>query len=199
MKNLIMTINKRRVIIIWIIIIAAYFAINRYSSSPSFGADMRYSEAFARFQKAREQKERWYALSDLAKESFHTGRFDEAQRYADELDKLTPTYQDNWNYGNAIQDANIVHGLLALRAGDRMAAKQHLTSAGASPGSPQMNSFGPNMCLARALLRVGERDAVLAYFEQCRRFWDFHGSDLDHWRFMVSWGITPDFGANLVY
>lgn len=175
------------------------FATSRYLSNPALGAEQRYTEASSKYREAKETIDRFYVLGDLAKESFHTGRFDEARKYADELDQITPSHRDNWNYGNAIQDANIVHGLLALRSGDRESAKKYLTAAGDSPGSPQMNSFGPNMCLAKALLEAGEREAVLAYFEQCRRFWSSKHHKLDQWKFIASKGITPNFGANLVF
>ncbi len=49
--------------------------------------------------------------------------------------------------------------------------KKYLIAAGKSPGSPQMDSFGPNMTLAKDLLEKGERDAVLEYFMRCRKFW----------------------------
>jgi len=53
--------------------------------------------------------------------------------------------------------------------------------------------------LAVELLRVGERDAVLEFFELCRCFWKMGGSQLDAWRLAVLAGRRPDFGANLVY
>ena len=56
-----------------------------------------------------------------------------------------------------------------------------LRASGATPGSPQLNSFGPNMSLASDLLQQGETEAVLAYFELCRVFWTMGGSRLDAW------------------
>ncbi|WP_405162914.1 hypothetical protein OG203_42735 [Nocardia sp. NBC_01499] len=37
--------------------------------------------------------------------------------YALKLMARTPQYQGNWNYGNAIHDANMVLGRIAVRAG----------------------------------------------------------------------------------
>lgn len=74
-----------------------------------------------------------------------------------------------------------------------------LRAAGETPGSPQLNSFGPNMTLAKDLLERGERDAVLAYFEACRVFWKMGGNSLDAWRQDVEAGRIPNFGANLRY
>ena len=100
-------------------------------------------------------------------------------------------------------DANDVHhahnflGRVALRRGDKAAAVDHLYKAGDVSGSPQLNSFGPNMALAKELLEAGVRDAVLEYFNQVQRFWK--DAQLEEWRKNVKRGETPDFRANLVY
>ena len=59
--------------------------------------------------------------------------------------------------------------------------------------------FGPNMELARYLLRAGERDAVLEYFSLCGRFWEMGHSKLDYWACEVAAQREPEFGANLFY
>jgi len=110
-----------------------------------------------------------------------------------------PAYRDNWNFGNAVASVNIVLGRLALREGDVALAEHHLLEAGKSPGSPQMNSFGPNMSLAHDLLMAGQSRAVLEYFSLCQAFWSEEFSKLDQWAEDVTHGRIPDFGANLVY
>jgi tetratricopeptide (TPR) repeat protein len=144
-------------------------------------------------------EERFYALNDAAKKSFTLGKMDDAKRYAEELLALMPKFSNNWNYGNAVQDGNVVLGRLAVRDDRIDDAKRHLLAAGNSPGSPQMNSFGPNMSLAKDLLAKGERDAVLDYFERCRKFWSMDWGKLDEWSKDLRAGHAPDFGANLVY
>lgn len=62
-----------------------------------------------------------------------------------------------------------------------------------------MDTFGPNMSLAKDLLEKGERDTVLQYFELCRRFWKMDHGQLDEWTRQVKAGKVPRFGANLVY
>jgi predicted Zn-dependent protease len=148
---------------------------------------------------ANSPAERFYALGDAAKTAFEAGQYGKAKDHASELERLAPKYPHDWNYGNAIQDFNVVQGRLALRDGKVDEAKAHLLAAGRSPGSPQMNSFGPNMSLANDLLQRGERDTVLQYFELCRKFWSFHKERLDAWSTLVQAGKIPDFGANLVY
>ncbi len=87
-----------------------------------------------------------------------------------------------------------------MREGPIEDAERYLIEAGKSPGSPQMDSFGPNMSLAKDLLEKGERDVVLEYFELCRKFGGkMHGDQLNKWSQQVKDGKIPDFGANLVY
>jgi hypothetical protein len=112
---------------------------------------------------------------------------------------LIPKYTNDWNYGNAVQDANLVLGRIAVREGKIAEAKKFLAASGKSNGSPQMNSFGPNMSLALDLLKNGERDAVLMHFMRCRKFWKKDFGKLDLWMSEVMAGKTPDFGANLIY
>lgn len=143
--------------------------------------------------------DRFYALGDMAKDSFNAGRIEEARKDAQELMSVLPRFKDNWNYGNAIQDSNLVLGRIALREGRLDEAKRYLIEAGKSPGSPQMDSFGPNMSLAKDLLEKGERDVVLRYFELCRKFWEMGHGRLDRWSLEVKSGKIPAFGANLRY
>jgi len=159
----------------------------------------RLDRALKELSAARVEEERFYALDDAAKESIAQGHTKEAEAYAKELLALAPRYRRSWNYGNAIQDGNIVLGRIAVRDGRIADAKRFLEEAGKSPGSPQMNSFGPNMSLAKDLLEAGEKEAVLNYFEACRKFWKLHENRLDYWTVDVKAGRTPAFGANLVY
>lgn len=150
-------------------------------------------------EKAKTEEERFVHLGRAAKELFDEGKLDEARRCAEELSSITHKHTDSWNYGNAIQDANVVLGRIAVREGNLGAAKAHLSEAGKSPGSPQMNSFGPNVSLAKDLLEKGEKDAVIAYFEACKKFWEMDRGRLDDWIALARAGRMPDFGANLVY
>lgn len=142
---------------------------------------------------------RFYALDGAAKESFNSGKIDDARNFATELLQLAPQFKGNWNYGNAIQDGNLVLGRIAVRDGHINEANQYLLAAGASPGSPQMNSFGPNMSLAKDLLAKGQTNTVLQYFSLCRSFWSMDYGKLSQWSNDVASGRSPDFGANLVY
>jgi hypothetical protein len=145
-------------------------------------------------------KERFYALSGLAKAAFDAGEFDKAERYARELLSAAVGNEKDWNYGNAIFFGNMVLGRVALRRdGNVGLAKTLLITSSTTIGSPQLNSFGPNMSLAKDLLAQGERDTVLEFFARCRAFWKMGGAKLDEWTAMVKGGGIPEFGANLFY
>ncbi len=148
---------------------------------------------------AETETERFYALNRAAKNAWLKGDTENARVLATEMEGLLPKYKDDWNYGNAVQDANQVLGLIALEAGDLAEAKKRLLASADSKGSPQMNSFGPNMRLAKALLEKGEKDVVLEYFERCRKFWEMGNDQLAAWADSVKKGEIPGFGANLNY
>jgi len=137
---------------------------------------------------------RQFALPALAKTALAAGALDQAVVYAkDMLDR------DSGGGGDAIFYGNMVLGQVALRNGDVAAAKQYLIASGKTPGSPVLDSFGPNMSLAKELLDRGERDAVLEFFSLCRVFWANHAQILDSWSETVRREHLPDFGANLRY
>jgi len=159
----------------------------------------RYQKAMSELANAKSEEARFYALNDSAKESFQSGHIDEARKFAKEILEIAPRFKKDWNYGNAIQDGNLVLGRIAVKEGRINDAKQFLLEAGKSKGSPQMDTFGPNMSLAKDLLEKGEKTVVLEYFELCRKFWQMHRGRLDEWSQEVKAGRIPNFGANLVY
>lgn len=148
---------------------------------------------------ATNETERFYALKNAARSSLKSGDMERAHILATELESLSPKYQNNWNYGNAVQDANQVLGHIALSNGNLAEAKRRLLASADSNGSPQMNSFGPNMQLAKDLLEKGEREVVLEYFNRCSAFWKMGKDRLEMWTDNVNKGIVPEFGPNLKY
>ena len=148
---------------------------------------------------AKDETERFYALNRAAKNAMKGGKTEKAQALATELERLAPKYKNDWNYGNAVQDANQVLGRIALTKGDVADAKKRLLASADSKGSPQMNSFGPNMQLAKDLLEKGEKDVVLEYFDRCTKFWKMGQDRLAAWGASAKNGEIPEFGANLDY
>jgi len=136
-------------------------------------------------------------LEKLCKAALEAGELDRARAVATQLLIHVKRDPESWNTGNVIHDANLVLGRVALREGDVESAKRHLLEAGRTRGSPQLDSFGPNMQLAKELLERGERAIVREYFELCRKFWDT--VSLDRWIAEVKAGDMPDLRANLKY
>jgi tetratricopeptide (TPR) repeat protein len=135
-------------------------------------------------------------LQSLAKVSLAAGKTQKAKEYAEKM--LSPNIP-GCNYGHNIHYGNIILGKIALASNDIKQAKKHLIEAGKTPGSPQLNSFGPDMSLAKELLQKGEKDAVLEYFELCSKFWNKtrHLQKLQKWSAEVKDGKIPNFGTNL--
>lgn len=149
--------------------------------------------ALKQFERAYElssDEERIGLYGDLAKAAFGANDFAMAEEYAERM--LIENPQD-WNYGNNIHHANIILGRIALRADDVEEAKKRLIEAGKTPGSPQLDSFGPTMTLAVELLHKGEKDVVLEYFELCTNFWKMGLDRLDKWSVLVRGGRIPNF------
>ena len=135
-------------------------------------------------------------LGDAATVALEAGDAAKANAFALEL-LASPA--EGWNSGNALHHGNLVLGRLALQAGNLPEARQYLLKAGRTRGSPQLNSFGPNMRLAKELLAKGERDAVVEYLQLCARFWEMGAEEIANWTATIRRGSVPDFGANLDY
>lgn len=199
------------VIVIGIVIFALYFYFTQkisssdYASTPSagkfydIGVARSLDRAEAELRNAKDKYERWLSLGDLAVFSIDVGKLNEAEKYATELLKLAPNYKKDWNYGNAIHKGHIALGRIELRKNNLSGATEHLIEAGKTPGSPQLDSFGPNMILAKELLEKGEHENVLKYLDLCEKFWEMHGAELKQWKAVIKAGGIPNFGANLLY
>jgi tetratricopeptide (TPR) repeat protein len=137
--------------------------------------------------------------TQLPMAAFDAGDLVKARAYATQLLETANTSPRSWDYGNAIHQANIVLGRIAVKEGRFADAANFLLSAGGTPGSPQLDSFGPNLSLARDLLERGETSSVLKFFELCGKFWKMGGDRLATWAAEVQAGRVPQFGANLRY
>jgi tetratricopeptide (TPR) repeat protein len=146
---------------------------------------------------ASTDEDAFYALPNAASAAYHLGLFKEAERHARRSITLAEQFKDNWNYSNALHAGHTALGLLALRSKSIQQAVEALRASGSVRGSPQLGSFGPTMQLARELLKAGESESVLAYFEQCRSFWKSGSLWLSIWEKKVKRGAMPNFFMNL--
>lgn len=158
----------------------------------------RYADAVERLNAAEGDLAYLYGLGDVAKAAFEVGKVDEARRYAQEALDLSELFAD-YRRGQAIHDGHMVLGRIALREGDVEEAERELLEAGKTRGSPVLNSFGPNMSLAKDLLEEKRIKPVVEYFEMCSEFWEREDGRLRRWTVLAKGGEIPDFGANLLY
>ena len=168
-------------------------AHNPFEGSDRDGAAL----ALADFERAYELAsalERGSLLDDLGKIAFVAGDLEKARGYAEAMLKAIP---DDWNGGNRIHYGNLILGRIALADGDLEEARARLIAAGQTPGSPQLNSFGPDMALAKALFERGERQTVLRYLELCLEFWEMGQDELRNWIALIEGGRTPDFTGQI--
>jgi hypothetical protein len=149
--------------------------------------------ALAAVSAAEDKRALFYAAPNGAMAAYLLRDFAQARVLAEQCLTLAAEFPDDWNYGNAIHYAHIVLGLLALEEGSIPRAEAALLAAGATPGSPQLASFGPSMFLALKLLQAGEPSAVLEYFQLCRKFWTMGGAWLNIWEEKVRGGGIPNF------
>ncbi|MBL7187460.1 MAG: M48 family metalloprotease [Phycisphaerae bacterium] len=144
---------------------------------------------------ATNDEKKMYILPDLAKDAYEAGQIDKASTYARQLLNNPPA---GHNYGNTIHQGNLILGRIALDKNKIEVAKRHLLNAAKTPGSPVLGSFGPSMTLANELLKKGERDVVIEYFDLCNKFWKMGRDRLKNWKATVKQGGTPEFGSSLI-
>lgn len=137
-----------------------------------------------------------HLITYLAPSELANGNTEKAKTYAEKLLAESKTLPKSCSVGDAIHVGNLVLGKIALASGNIDEAKYRLLEAGKTPGSPSLNSFGPNMLLAQDLLEKNERAVVLEYFDLCATFWKSEFNELKDWKKLVKGGGFPDFGSN---
>lgn len=149
-----------------------------------------------------------YQLSDLTTRSRYLPTVVKAAWYAEDFKQLEIFAADmkkmlesdpKGNQGNLIFWTNTAYGLLAVHKGDYKEAADYLLKSAETPGSSKLNSFGPNMLLARAVLEHGDKESVLKFFAQCERFWKIGKKQMGRWVKDMQLGDMPNFGAHLYY
>src|SRR5882724_3018216 len=126
-------------------------------------------------------------LPRLAKLALWAGDADKAEQYAKEAVGLARPAD-----GEATHDGNMVLGLFALHRGDTEQARRQLIQSSRTSGSTYMKLTGPNLSLANELLKRGEREAVVEYLGECRRWFEGR-KPLDTWIEKIRNGDDPPF------
>jgi len=148
--------------------------------------------------------QRLQALQAQAEAALKAGNAHKASALAAQLLREN-TDKTSWNYGNVVYDANQLLGLAALRQGNIKAADQYLLAAGRTPGSPQLDSFGPEMPLAQALYAKGQAKTVQSFLNLIIKFWgttrpgmekyksvdEGNAAQIHTWQAQIAAGQTP--------
>ena len=79
---------------------------------------------------------------------------------------LAARNRNDAQYGDAVFEANMLLGKIALRRGDKKAAGRNLLAAADTPGSERIRRGEFEMNLPRALVDWGERRTVAEFFER---------------------------------
>ncbi len=161
-------------------------------------AQQRIQELQAKFPRSPEQvladtesqqlgetgPDRFFALSQMARQAFDAGDLVKAKAYATEVLEKIPQAKESLGGVNVTDtetyDANSVLGLVALKQGSVSQARQYLLESAKNPASSAIVPFGPDFTLARELLAKGERDAVIEFLTACKGFWKDGGAQLDN-------------------
>lgn len=137
-----------------------------------------------------------YTLTDLPQSAVNCGEIEKAKLYADRLLDLVDQHLANRNYSNSIYEAHTALGRIALLEGNIERAKEHLLKSVSVIGSPQLNSFGPDMVLAQELLNAGEKEIIYEFFFRVRIFWK--SECIDIWANQIRSGMIPDLSIKFI-
>jgi hypothetical protein len=85
----------------------------------------------------------------LGEAAYEAEEYSRAAKAATSVLAEAPDFETTFAFGNGIHSGHIVLGRVALATGDLAAACDHLAAAGATRGSPQLNSFGPDFRFSR--------------------------------------------------
>lgn len=167
----------------------------------------RFEQKKAELEQSPAETARLAHLGRVAIAALEAGLNEEAKSYADQAVGLAaeprfknaaPNTFESTFAGDAVSLGNIVLGRLALARGDVEAAENYLLLSGQiKAGQPVF--WGPNMTLARELLKRGRSEAVLKFLEECSHFWQNADPQIQRWAAAIRSGRIPDFGGNLLH
>jgi len=135
---------------------------------------------------------RFYSLEEEITAVYSANDYKRAKELLAEYLELADIYKCNWNYGNVIHDANRILGLISLNSGNIEDAANYLLESGKSTGSPQLDSFGPELDLANELLKHGRHEDVKTYLNDISSFWEMNDGSIDRWIREIDRGERPE-------
>ena len=137
----------------------------------------------------------FYQLEYEIEKAYKNNNYAEVERLVKQNLDYAKKYRCNWNYGNAIYSSNLILGLISFNKGEIDKSTEYLIRAGKTPGSPQLDSFGPNFDLANKLLRKGRHEEVKLFLKDINRFWKTSDGLVEEWITEINNGKTPNLKA----
>lgn len=152
-----------------------------------------------------------YLLENLPETAFESGNNEKARIYSEELLTWQPTipikipfvdirrFQKRLKItspfaADSAHAAYTVLGRVALREGNKTSAMNYLKKSADVAAGGNLNIFGPKMTLAAELFQQGEREGVIDYLQNCKKFQaEKRGHCLDEWLALIRADKTPDF------
>ena len=119
------------------------------------------------------------------------GKPDDAATKARELLDLAARNRNDPLYGDAVFEANVILGKIALRRGDKKAAARDLLAAAGTPGSGRIRRGQFEMNLPRALVDWGERRPVAEFLERMAPK-TVRSKQFQDWAAEILKGVNPD-------
>jgi len=123
--------------------------------------------------------------------AWRQGHPDESAAKAREVLDFAGHHQGDPLYGDAVFEAHIVLGKMALRRGDRKAAVRDLMAAADTPGSMGIRQGHFEMNLPRALIDRGERRTVADFLDRMAPK-TVRTQQYQEWAAQIRKGINPD-------
>jgi hypothetical protein len=131
-------------------------------------------------------------LRQAAQVRFRLGEVKEAEMFGRQLLDGSDRCESDWECGNAWYYGHTILGLVAVHDNDPASAEKHLLASGMTIGSPQLNSFGPDLSLALTLLRAGKVAPVVTFLRECASFWHDNDGLIEQWISEINNGTLPD-------
>jgi hypothetical protein len=185
----------------YILLFLTLLSINIYACEEESKSDCSNSTWNPSSENTSANLKRFYALNELMDKQFTKSNYYNARKLANEYLQLALLHNQNWNYGNAIHDANRILGLMSLNEGNIEEAAAFLLKSSESRGSPQLDTFGPELDLANLLLKEGKTVEVKTYLTNIKNFWEMDNGVVTEWLDQIELGKSPElnrFGQHLI-
>lgn len=119
--------------------------------------------------------EPFHSIQNFVEKAIEENRIEKVTTYSLEYLKMAELFKTNWHYGNAIFYGNFYLSYTSLKQKDLSSSLKYLKLASLSPGSPQLNSFGPFnspeiRTHLKALAELKQKKALIEFAENCKKF-----------------------------